>query len=105
MIMEIGRVCTKIAGRDAKNKCVIVDVIDDNYVLIDGQVRRKRCNIKHLEPLAQSIDLKKGASHQDVVNAFKKMGLRVLDSKPKEPKEKPIKQRTDKSKKKSDTSK
>ena len=27
--IEVGRVCVKIAGREAGEKCVIVEVIDD----------------------------------------------------------------------------
>ena len=30
-MMEVGRLCLKIAGRDAGMKCVIVEVIDDNF--------------------------------------------------------------------------
>ena len=51
-MFEIGRLCVKIAGRDAGLKCLVVEVIDDNYVLIDGQTRRRKCNIKHLEPVS-----------------------------------------------------
>ena len=87
--MEIGRLCVKIAGRDAGGKCVVVDTVDDNYVLIDGDVRRKKCNIKHLEPLADTIDIKKGASHADVAAAFKKLKLDVWETKKKEAAEKP----------------
>lgn len=72
---EIGRVCVKIAGRDSRKKAVIVDVLDDVYVLIDGQVRRKKCNIKHLEPLDKVLKLKKGASNEEVVEALKKEGI------------------------------
>jgi large subunit ribosomal protein L14e len=73
-MLEIGRVCVKIAGRDAGLKCVIVEQLDDNYVLIDGETRRRKCNIAHLEPLDQTVDLKKGASHADVAKAFEKLG-------------------------------
>ncbi|RLG55185.1 MAG: 50S ribosomal protein L14e, partial [Candidatus Hydrothermarchaeota archaeon] len=49
--IEIGRVCVKTAGREAGKRCVIVDIIDKNFVLVDGpEVQRRRCNIKHLEP-------------------------------------------------------
>ena len=47
-MIEIGRLCVKIAGRDAGKKCVVVDVVNDNTVLIDGETRRRNCNIKHL---------------------------------------------------------
>ncbi len=34
--IEVGRVCVKLNGREAGRKCVIVDVIDKNFVLITG---------------------------------------------------------------------
>ena len=47
-MIEIGRIVIKTAGRDAGREAVIVDILDDNYVLIDGNVRRRKCNILHL---------------------------------------------------------
>lgn len=79
--MEIGQVCIKIAGRDAGAECVIVDVLDGNFVLIDGNTRRRKCNIKHLEPLALSLSVNKNASHQEVVTAMKEAGLKVVEAK------------------------
>jgi len=88
-MIEIGRLCIKTAGRDAGQRCVVVDIIDDNYVLVDGGVRRKKCSISHLEPLAEKIKLKKGASHAEVAAEFKKLKLPVWERKTKEKKEKP----------------
>ena len=90
-MIEIGRLCVKIAGRDAGLKGIIVDIVDDDYVLIDGQVRRKRCNVKHLELLDQVIKIKKGASHSDIVNELNKLGVEIKEKKAKEKKEKPKK--------------
>ncbi len=92
-MIEIGRLCLKIAGREAGRKCVIVDVIDKNYVMIDGQVRRKKCNVFHLEPLDKKIELKKNASHSEVVDEFKKLKIEIKETKKKEKKEKPKKVR------------
>jgi len=78
-MIEVGRLCVKIAGRDARKKCVVIDVIDKNFVMIDGQTRRKRCNIKHLIPLQQKIDIPKNASHEEVVSAFKKLGIEIKE--------------------------
>ena len=88
---EIGRLCVKIAGRDARGKCVVVDVLDDKTVMIDGQVRRKKCNTKHLEPLDTVLKIKKGATHAEVVKALNSEGIQVKDTKKKEQKEKPRK--------------
>ena len=75
MVMEIGRVCVKIAGHEAGKKCVIVDVVDRTYVLVAGpEIKRKRCNIAHLEPLPQKLDIAKDASDEDIKRAFEAMG-------------------------------
>jgi len=75
MVMEIGRVCVRIAGHEAGKKCVIVDVIDRTYVLVAGpEIKRKRCNIAHLEPLSQKLDIAKDASDEDIKRAFEAMG-------------------------------
>ncbi len=63
-------------GRDAGHYCVIVDIIDKNYLLIDGlNVRRRRVNYKHIEPIADVLEIKKGASHEQVEAAIKKAKL------------------------------
>jgi len=76
-MFEIGRLCLKIAGRDAGLKCIVIDRLDGNYVLIDGQTRRRKCNVKHLEPLDKVLKIKKGLSHDDVVNELKKENVEV----------------------------
>jgi large subunit ribosomal protein L14e len=75
-VYDIGRVCVKTMGREAGNYCVIVDIIDKNYVIIDGlKVRRRRANFNHVEPTADIVDIKKGADHQTVETAIKKAKL------------------------------
>ena len=81
--MEIGRLCVKTAGRDAGGLCVVVDVLDKHFVTIDGNVRRRKCNIMHLEALDEVLKIKKGASHSDVVSEFKKLELSAWNTKPK----------------------
>ena len=73
--IEVGRVCVKLNGRETGQNCVIVDVIDKNFVLVTGPkklsgVRRRRTNVKHLEPTEDTIDIKKGASDDDVAKAI-----------------------------------
>lgn len=80
-MFEIGRICVKIAGRDAGKKCAIVDVVDANFVIVDGDARRKKCNVKHLEPLDTVIKLEKGASHSVVSTELKKIGIEVTEKK------------------------
>ena len=78
--IEIGRICVKLAGRESGKKCVILDVIDKNYTLITGpkditKVRRRRTNIKQLEPVKHKIFIEKNASDSDVIEALKKENL------------------------------
>ncbi len=78
--IEVGRVCVKVYGREAGRKCVIVDIIDENFVLITGPkmlsgVRRRRANINHIEPLDVRVDIPRGASDEDVLNAIMNAGL------------------------------
>ena len=55
--IEVGRVCIKTAGREAGEKCAIVEIIDENFVEVIGEaVKNRRCNIDHLEPTAETID-------------------------------------------------
>lgn len=88
-MIEIGRICVKLAGRDAGREAVIVDILDDKYVLIDGNVRRRKCNILHLEPTSKKIEIKKEASHEEVKKEFSKLGIAVWETKKKEKGEKP----------------
>ncbi len=68
--MNIGQVCIKIAGRDAGQKCVIVELLDKTHVLIDGETRRRKCNMAHLELLDQTVSIGKGATHAQVAAAL-----------------------------------
>jgi large subunit ribosomal protein L14e len=97
-MIEIGRVCMKIAGRDAGKPVIVVDKIDDNFVIIDGNVKRKRCNIAHLEPLQEVLKIKKGADTNEVIAEMKKAGIKVIEQekvkrRPKEKKDAAKKQR------------
>jgi len=94
---EVGRLCVKIAGRDAGKKCVIVEVMENRFVLIDGQTRRRKCNVAHLEPLKETIKITKGADHKTVASEFKKLKLEVRETKPKTAAERPMKVRKQKS--------
>ncbi len=88
-MIHVGRVCIKIAGRDAGRRCVVVDVLDNTFVLIDGETRRRKCNILHLEPLDLIVDIEKGASHESVAEALKKEGISARETKPKQAAAKP----------------
>jgi large subunit ribosomal protein L14e len=74
--IEVGRICVKVLGREAGRKCVIVDLMDKSFVLITGPkkltgVKRRRVNANHVEPMQDKIDIKRGASDEEVADALK----------------------------------
>lgn len=73
--MKVGMVCLKIAGRDAGKLAVVVNILKKGYVLIDGDLRRRKCNILHLEPLGKSVNIKENASTDEVAEELKKNSL------------------------------
>ena len=77
--IEVGRVCVKVAGREAGHKCVIVDLIDKNFALITGPkdlsgIKRKRVNVNHIEPTTDRIDITKGESDENVAKTLEVAG-------------------------------
>jgi large subunit ribosomal protein L14e len=78
--IEVGRICVKQGGRECCTKCVVVDVMDKSFVLVTGPkkltgVKRRRANINHLMPLVDKIDVKRGASDDEVAQAIEAAGL------------------------------
>ena len=74
--MDVGRVCVKLTGREAGSRCVIVDVIDRNYVVVTGPkeltgVRRRRINMSHLQPTEESLDISRNASDEEIAVLLK----------------------------------
>ncbi len=94
-MIEVGRVCVKIAGRDAGKKCAVIKVLDENYVIIDGETRRRKCNIMHLEMINDKVDVKEEAATKDVCAA---LGVEFKETKKKDVKPRPRKQRKAKEK-------
>jgi len=79
-VIEIGRVVVKVLGREAGRKAVIVDIVDDNYVVITGPksltgVKRRRVNVNHIEPTDKRLDIKRGAGDEEVLKAVEAAGL------------------------------
>ena len=91
--LEVGRLCMKTSGREAGKYCVIVDKKDNKFVIIDGQVKRRRCSINHLISLEPKITIKKNAPTSEVIKKLKTIKIEVVSKKSKKQKPKPKKQR------------
>lgn len=77
--IEVGRICLKELGRETGKKCVVIDVMDKSFVLVTGPkkvtgVKRRRVNINHLMPLLDKIEVKRGASDEEVAQALEVAG-------------------------------
>lgn len=68
--MKVGDVCVKVAGRDAGRVCVVIDILEDNRVLVDGETRRRKVNPAHLVLIGKQARVEKGASHEKVLEAI-----------------------------------
>jgi large subunit ribosomal protein L14e len=78
--LEVGRLCIKTAGREAGRYCVVLKSIDSNFVLVTGPrvltgVKRRKCNVEHLEPTQYSLKIKEDANEKEVLEAYDKAGL------------------------------
>jgi large subunit ribosomal protein L14e len=76
MILEIGRVCRKVRGKEAGRYYVIVEKPEKKFVLVDGRdVKRRRVSVNHLEPLPVVLKIKKNAGTETVTKALEKEGF------------------------------
>jgi len=95
-MVKVGQVALKIAGRDAGKLAVVMEILDKNYVLLSGEVRKRKCNIKHLEFLDKEIKVSKDMNSNEINKSLIQSGLKIKDVKKgnkKETKEKPKKLR------------
>jgi len=81
--VDVGRICVKLTGREAGKKCIIVDVVDRNFVLVTGPkqvngVKRRRVNLNHIEPTERRVNIRRGESDEEVVKALDEETLAYL---------------------------
>lgn len=79
--IQVGRVIVKTNGRETGKKGIIVDIINENYVLLTGpkivtSVRRRKCNIRHLEPTDKVVAIKRDATDEEVAAAIETAKLK-----------------------------
>ena len=77
--IEVGRICVKEVGREIGKKCVVIDVLDKSFVLVTGPkkvtgVKRRRVNINHVMPMQDKIEVKRGASDEEVAQVLESAG-------------------------------
>ncbi len=81
--VDVGRICVKLTGREAGKKCLIVDIVDRNFVLVTGPkqvngMKRRRVNSNHIEPTERKVDIKRGESDEEIMKALDEATLAYL---------------------------
>jgi large subunit ribosomal protein L14e len=84
-VLEVGRVCMKIAGREAGKYCVVIkpagkDKDEKSFVLVSGPkmltgVKRRKANTEHLKATEHKIDIPDDAADDQIFSAYEKVGL------------------------------
>lgn len=92
-LYEIGSLCMKTMGRDSGKRCIVIQHLEEPYVLIDGETRRRKTNKAHLEPLGKTLDVKEKASRKEVIVAFETINITLTETKKKEKTTKPKSER------------
>jgi len=74
--IDVGRICVKLTGRESGSRCVIIDVVDRNYVVVTGPreltgVRRRRVNMSHLRPLDERLEIARNASDAEILELLR----------------------------------
>lgn len=65
--LEVGSVCVKTTGREAGHKAVVLEEVDDNFVLVQGpKVRKRKCNVLHLIPIGKKISVSKSVTQKEL---------------------------------------
>lgn len=85
VVLELGRVCMKIAGREAGRYAVVIKPAGKNkeeksFVFVTGPklltgVKRRRSNIEHLQATEYKLEVAEDAADEQVIAAYEKAGL------------------------------
>jgi len=73
--IDVGRICVKLVGREAGKKCVIVDVVDKNFVLVTGPkelngFKRRRVNVNHIEVTERRVSIRRGETDEELLKTL-----------------------------------
>ena len=75
-LIDVGRVCVKVRGRDAGGLCMVLNSDSNGRVLVDGLgVRRKMVSVLDVEPTPTVLKIKKEASTESVLKELEDASL------------------------------
>ena len=78
--LNVGTVCMKVAGKEGGSVCTVIKPVDKTFVMVTGPklvtgIKRRRCNIEHLEPTEIKLDIKEDATDEEIIEAYKKSNV------------------------------
>ncbi len=78
--LSVGTVCMKVAGREGGSVCTVIKPVDKTFVMVTGPklltgIKRRRCNIEHLEPTEIKLGIKEDATDEEIIEAYKKANV------------------------------
>ena len=79
--MDLGQVCEILSGKEKGKICVVIKVENENFVLIDGNVKRRKCNVQHLKSLNKILKIKGNEKTDKIKELMKKEGFEVAGKK------------------------
>lgn len=81
MEFQIGQVCEKLSGKERGSICVVISIEGNNLVTIDGNVRRRKCNVQHLKPLNKILSIKANEKTDKIKELMKQEGFDIIGKK------------------------
>ena len=82
-VIEVGRICVKTHGRETGKKCVVVEHVDKNFVLVTGPkeltgIRRRRTNVAHLMATKRKVSIKAGTEDEAILKELGSAKLKAF---------------------------
>ncbi|PIN85818.1 MAG: 50S ribosomal protein L14e [Candidatus Diapherotrites archaeon CG11_big_fil_rev_8_21_14_0_20_37_9] len=72
MKLDKGTVCIKTAGKEAGEKAVVLERPDETFAVIIGpRIKKRKCNISHLIPTGETIEVTKNITQKDLAEKLK----------------------------------
>lgn len=80
-MFKTGLICRKTSGKDNGKICIVLESEKDkSFVFVEGEVKRKKYNIAHLEPVGYA-EIDKDAPHDEVLKVIEAAGFKIKKNK------------------------
>src|SRR3989344_523850 len=76
-MVKIGDVVMKIAGRDAGRVGIVTEDLGKGFFMVDGDTRKKKVNVKHIEFLGKEGRVGKGSTREELRKEINNLGFKV----------------------------